>query len=382
MKKLTQLASVAVAALLLLPVPGQAARSSARDRDQKPVVTMGDRPGAVTVQSGKQNKSAADKKAQKNKDGKKNSKATKNADRDTKRNNGSPAQVSRGNKPAVRTGADTKQKDTPKRNLYAVYILPKGYKDITIKGKAQATKKQAAQLIAANNNNLPIGCNIGEIVDLYWEEAEREGIRPDMALSQALLETGYFNFGGAVEPWQHNFCGLGTIGNGVQGAAFKTPQEGVRAHIQHLLAYTSHDLPKTKLIDPRYDKAHNLRLEKGLITKWSGLNWTWAMGGEYAEKIINTHQLMLRCEDKEPAGMWEDHKKQQKELVKLYEKRMKEREEAEKKYRKNGAQTQKQTAAKATAQKEAVKSELAKQNAQKPAIDKQQPAKPPVQKQS
>ena len=380
MKKLTQLASVAVAALLLLPVPGQAARSSAANRSQKPVVSMGDRPGSVTAQNGKQNKRAGDKKAQKNKDGKKNSKATKNADRDTDRKNGNPAQVYRGNKPAVRTGADTQQKAAPKRNLYAVYILPKGYKDITIKGKAQATKKQAAQLIAANNKNLPIGCSSGEIVDLYWEEAEREGIRPDMALSQALLETGFFNFGGTVEPWQHNFCGLGTIGNGVQGAAFKTSQEGVRAHIQHLLAYTSHDLPKTKLIDPRYDKAHNLRLEKGLITKWSGLNWTWAMGGEYAEKIINTHQLMLRCEDKEPVGMWEDHKKQQRELVKLYEMKMKEREEAEKKYRKNVAQTRKQTAVKTKAQKEAVKAEPVKQNVPKQAAEIQQSAKPPVRK--
>ena len=278
----------AVAVLMLLPGPGQTVRASSVKQDKnKPGITIGDRPVQSSVRNTKQ-KTAAQKTA---------------------------------SVPA-------------KRNLYDVYILPKGYKDITIKGKAEATKKQAAQLIAANNKNLPVGCSVGEIVDLYWEEAEREGIRPDMALSQALLETGYFNFGGSVEPWQHNFCGLGTIGNGVRGAAFKTPQEGVRAHIQHLLAYSSHDLPKTKLIDPRYDKAHNLRLEKGLITKWSGLNWTWAMGGEYAEKIINTHQLMLRCEDKEPAGMWEDHKKQQKELERLYEKKMKEREEKEKKYRK------------------------------------------------
>ena len=164
------------------------------------------------------------------------------------------------------------------------------------------------------------------------------------SLSQALLETGYFNFGGSVEPWQHNYCGLGTIGSGVQGAAFKTPQEGVRAHIQHLVAYCSQDLPKTKIIDPRYDKAHNLRLENGLITKWSGLNWTWAMGGEYAEKVINTHQLMLRCKDQEPDGMWANFKKQQKELEKLYDKKMKEREEAEKKYRKRkGPQESKDT---------------------------------------
>jgi hypothetical protein len=53
------------------------------------------------------------------------------------------------------------------------------------------------------------------------------------------------------------------------------------------------------------------------------------MGGEYAEKVINTHQLMLRCLDKEPEGMWTDHKKQQKELEKLYEKKMKERNKLE-----------------------------------------------------
>ena len=292
--------------LLLLPLTGQAAKTSpAKQNTGKPVITIGDRPGSSSVRRAEQ------------------------------KNTMKPVVPAGTRAKADKTGA------TAKRNLNAVYILPKGYKDITIKGKAEASKNQAARLIAANNQNLPIGCSIGEIVDLYWEEAGREGIRPDIALSQALLETGYFNFGGSVEPWQHNYCGLGTIGGGVQGAAFRTPQEGVRAHIQHLLAYSSHNLPKTTLIDPRYDKAHNLRLQKGLITKWSGLNWTWAMGGEYAEKIINTHQLMLRCEDKEPAGMWDDHKKQQKELEKLYEKIMKERETAEKKYRKNSNKNQK-----------------------------------------
>lgn len=278
---------------------------------------MGDRPGAIVPGAGQ------------NKNDTKQNKAAKGSNTEIKNKKDSGTQVSQGNKTDTKRGVKTKQTAAVKRNLNAIYILPKGYKDITIKGKAEATKKQAAQLIVANNKNLPIGCSVGEIVDLYWEEAEREGIRPDMALSQALLETGYFNFGGAVEPWQHNFCGLGTVGNGVQGAAFKTTREGVRAHIQHLLAYTSHDLPKTKLIDPRYEKAHNLRLQKGLITKWSGLNWTWAMGGEYAEKVINTHQLMLRCPDKEPEGMWTDQKKQQKELEKLFEKKMKERNKLE-----------------------------------------------------
>ena len=301
---LKKAACATVAMMLLCPAPGQAARASSPEQDKQPVITLGDRPAAEVIRQ---------------KQGAQPVIETTESDSVSKITSKKTAQ------PAAAK--------TQKRNLNDVYILPRGYKDITIKGKAQATKKQAARLIAANNKQMGIGCSIGEIVDLYWEEAGREGIRPDMALSQALVETGYFNFGGSVEPWQHNFCGLGTIGSGVQGAAFKTPQEGVRAHIQHLMAYASHDRPKTKLIDPRYDRAHNLRLEKGLITKWSGLNWTWAMGGEYAEKIINTHQLMLRCEDTEPDGMWKDYKKQQKELEKLYEKKMKEREEAEKKYR-------------------------------------------------
>ena len=316
-KKMTKTVCMVAIALLLLPAPGQTANTASANRGGKPVVTMGDRPGAVVPG------------ASQNKKDKKQNKTVRDGNTEIKNKESNEVQISQGEKTDTKSVMKTKQTATAKRDLNAIYILPKGYKDITIKGKAEATKKQAAQLIVASNKNLPIGCSVGEIVDLYWEESEREGIRPDMALSQALLETGYFNFGGAVEPWQHNFCGLGTIGNGVQGAAFKTPQEGVRAHIQHLLAYTSHDLPKTKLIDPRYDKAHNLRLEKGLITKWSGLNWTWAMGGEYAEKIINTHQLMLRCEDKEPEGMWTDHKKQQKELEKLYEKKMKERNKLE-----------------------------------------------------
>ena len=94
------------------------------------------------------------------------------------------------------------------------------------------------------------------------------------------------------------------------------------------------------------------------------------MGGEYAEKIINTHQLMLRCEDKEPAGMWEDHKKQQKELEKLYEKKMKERKAAEEKYRKNGTKNQKIAVEKTTVKKDNVKKETATKEPVKQSVKK------------
>lgn len=187
------------------------------------------------------------------------------------------------------------------------FLLPAGYEKVSFFGKSVATKNQAAQLIMSRNPVLSVGCSVGEIVDLYWEEAGREGIRPDLALAQALVETGYFAYGGDVQAWQHNFCGLGTIGGGVKGAAFPTPRDGVRAHIQHLMAYASKEKPKTPIIDPRYKGAHALRLQKGLIDKWKGLSGTWAMGPMYAEKIFNARELMLRFPDEAPADMWKDY---------------------------------------------------------------------------
>ena len=182
--------------------------------------------------------------------------------------------------------------------------LPDDYQTISIYGDAVATKGQAVRLIKEKNPTVHLMCSVEELVDLYWIEAEREGVRPDLALAQSLVETGFYRYGGDVEHNQNNFCGLGTTGGGVKGASFKTPELGVRAHIQHLLAYTQKSLPKTKIIDPRYEIAHSIRVERGVVDTWYGLNGTWAMGGLYCEKIMVMYQNMLAMEA--PA---EEHKK-------------------------------------------------------------------------
>ncbi|MGM9569429.1 MAG: glucosaminidase domain-containing protein [Phascolarctobacterium sp.] len=171
--------------------------------------------------------------------------------------------------------------------------LPADYKNISIYGEAEATKKQAVAYIKQTNPKVRLACSVEELVDLYWQEAEREGVRPDLALSQSLVETGTYAYGGDVHHNQNNFCGLGTTGGGVKGATFKTPELGVRAHIQHLLAYTQKKRPQTKIVDPRYELAHNIRLERGMVDTWYGLNGTWAMGSMYCEKIMATYQKML-----------------------------------------------------------------------------------------
>lgn len=204
-------------------------------------------------------------------------------------------------KAVVNYGSKTAQTDKQKVSVkkavtFANVELPDNYKEIGIYGDSVATKSQAVALIKYYNPEVKLECSVEELVDLYWQEAEREGVRPDLALAQALVETGYFRYGGDVHHNQNNFCGLGTTGNGVKGAEFKTPEIGVRAHIQHLLAYTQKKRPSTKIVDPRYELAHNIRLERGVVDTWYGLNGTWAMGSNYCEKIMVNYQRMLAME--------------------------------------------------------------------------------------
>lgn len=192
------------------------------------------------------------------------------------------------------------EKVTPKDNVNLQTIkfgkgeIPTDYRNIKILGQTVVPRDVAINFLLKNAEKARLNCSIQDIVNFYYDEAEIEGVRPDLALCQAIVETGFFSFGGTVSPMQNNFCGLGTTGNGVKGAKFATAQEGVRAHIQHLLAYCQKCSPKQKVVDPRYDMVHKIRLSKGLITNWFGLNGTWAMSANYSEKIMTQYVAMFK----------------------------------------------------------------------------------------
>lgn len=242
-----------------------------------------------------------------------------------------------------------------KKEYFRGMELPANYKAISIFGNSVATKGQAVNLIKANGNEVKLDCSIEDIVNLYWVEAEREGVRPDIALAQALVETGYFGYGGTVKPKQNNFCGLGTTGKKVKGAKFKSPEIGVRAHVQHLLAYSVMKKPSTNIVDPRYDLAHAIRKERGFIDKWSGLQGTWAMGSQYCEKIMVIYQAMLGME------MSEAEKKELLAKQKLAQEQHEARLKKDKKYRKQFEQEAKEREkARKQAEKEAKKAKKSK----------------------
>lgn len=165
--------------------------------------------------------------------------------------------------------------------------------DLSIAGPAIATPEQCVQHLLRHNPIPLITVPVQQLVEHYYEEGFREGIRPDVAFAQALHETGYFRYGGDVIPLQNNYCGLGTTGNGVKGAWFPSAEFGVRAQIQHLLAYSSKRPPRFPIVDPRYELLKKTDKFGNSVT-WTDLNGKWAVPGKtYGQMILKIHERIL-----------------------------------------------------------------------------------------
>ena len=133
-----------------------------------------------------------------------------------------------------------------------------------------------------------------EFCQIYYEEAEKEGIKAEVAFAQAMKETGWLQFKGDVKAEQYNFAGMGATGNGVTGESFKDVREGVRAQIQHLKAYGStKDLNQT-CVDNRFKY-----VERGcsIYVEWLGIpnnpeNKGWGAADGYGVDIVKMIQKM------------------------------------------------------------------------------------------
>ncbi len=190
--------------------------------------------------------------------------------------------------------------------------------ELTILGPAVATADQLRAWLEAEAPRIPaevegkmgrVFIPLPDLVDLYLRIGAEYGVRGDLALAQAAKETGYWEFGGLVQPDQNNYCGLWATGTvltggeplngadpsrvrleaGRHGATFATPEAGVEAHIQHLWAYaTTAPLPPGKvLLSPRF-----ALVQRGSAPTWQGLNARWAVPGTtYGQSIIRDFWL-------------------------------------------------------------------------------------------
>ena len=123
--------------------------------------------------------------------------------------------------------------------------------------------------------------NIIDFCKILYEEAQSEGVSPEVLYGQVMKETGYLKFGNLVQPNQCNFGGLGATGPGNPGYTFGSVREGLRAQVQHLKAYGSTEPLINPCIDARFKY-----VSRGCAPRTIDLNGKWAVPGVgYGESI-------------------------------------------------------------------------------------------------
>lgn len=158
--------------------------------------------------------------------------------------------------------------------------------DTAIMGEPQVDPEVMAAFVLERNPGFDPA-----IAHAFVEIGRRYGIRGDIALCQAILETGWFRFadGTAVKPDQHNYCGLGVTRRGLTGASFESIEAGVAAMMQHLYAYScDFPLPESEtLLDPRFGL-----VTRGCATTWEALSNRWAANPDYGKRILDIYRRM------------------------------------------------------------------------------------------
>ena len=172
--------------------------------------------------------------------------------------------------------------DVTVKNLYA------------ITGKTKYNINDFINLYVSNGKTYPSyysdsdAPTLNRFCEIYIEEAEKEGVKAEVAFCQAMYETGWLAFGGQVDIKQFNFAGLGATDGGASGASFPDVRTGIRAHIQHLKAYANNEPLKNVCVDPRFDlvKRGSAQYVEWLGQKENPYGYGWATSPEYGYKIL------------------------------------------------------------------------------------------------
>ena len=133
---------------------------------------------------------------------------------------------------------------------------------------------------------------IRDFCSLIVEAAVSEGVRPEVVFAQAMLETGWLQFGGSVKPNQCNFAGLGAVNQQSGGARFDDVYQGLLAQVQHLKGYATGAALNNTCVDPRYEVLQSKGF-LGVAPYLEDLNGRWAVPGDtYGQNIARIISLI------------------------------------------------------------------------------------------
>ena len=135
---------------------------------------------------------------------------------------------------------------------------------------------------------------IERFAQIFYEEANAEGVKAEVAFTQCMKETGFLKYGGDVLPNQYNFAGIGATG-AVHGAQFKDVRTGIRAQIQHLKAYASTSPLNNACVDPRFNLVTR---NSAPYVEWLGIQenpngYGWASAKNYGYDIVGMVKVLL-----------------------------------------------------------------------------------------
>ena len=166
-----------------------------------------------------------------------------------------------------------------------------------LRGPAIATQEQAWHWLSANDaHEQTYGW-----IDLAWTWGEAVGIRPDLMLAQQMFETGWGYFGGIVTPEHHNVAGI-KVGDVKVGDLpedfewFASWSEGIRAHANHLAAYSGAAPvlgPSGEPLHDRYFVVMGLPWA-GSVQTIDGLSGKWSTRSDYAQVLQERFLVPLR----------------------------------------------------------------------------------------
>lgn len=183
------------------------------------------------------------------------------------------------------------------------WILDTTSRELTeIMGKTSVTADQMAKFFGDRSTvaypyaNISEAPTIKRFCEIYVEECAAEGVRAEVAFSQAMLETGFLRFGGDVKKEQYNFAGLGAVGGGASGASFSSIREGIRAQVQHLKAYASTAPLNQAVVDPRfqYVTRGTAKYVEWLGQKENPNGYGWATAKNYGYNIVDLYMIPLK----------------------------------------------------------------------------------------
>ena len=169
-----------------------------------------------------------------------------------------------------------------------------------IMGTSTISAESMARLFVSTGHTYPSevysqrgASSITEFCNQVILAASSEGVRPEVVFAQAMLETGWLQFGGSVSADQCNFAGLGATGPQVGGARFDNVFQGLLAQSQHLKGYAVRMPLNNVCVDPRYQVLVD-RGYLGIAPCLEDLNGLWAVPGDgYGQRIAAIINRMI-----------------------------------------------------------------------------------------